>query len=163
SKRACADEKLPEGAVARLGTAELRALCDSIHFSADGKTLVGVDGGCLMRVWDAVSGSLVETRRFSQAPYRDQWAVATARSADGRSLLIADPSGMELWDIPSGKLLDVPLPKGRKAIRAAAVSDDRRMLVLCETGKRRPLPPGQRGSFSIDEQLYNLLLWNTTT
>src|SRR5258708_4885029 len=76
-KLACADEKLTEGAVVRLGTDELRAVCDSIHFSADGKTLVGVDGGCLMRVWDAVSGSLVETRRFSQAPYRDQWTIRT--------------------------------------------------------------------------------------
>lgn len=162
-KLACAGEKLPEGAVARLGTDELRALCSSIHFSANGKTLVGVDGGCLIRAWDAASGSLVETRRFSQAPFRDQWAIRTARSADGRSLLIAAHSAWELWDIPSGKLLDVPLPKGRKAIRAAALSDDRRLLLLSEVGMTRPLPPGQRGSFSIDEQLYNLLLWNTAT
>src|SRR4051812_39968743 len=84
-----ADEKLPEGAVARLGTDELRALCGSIHFSADGKTLVGVDGGSLMRVWDAANGRLVETRRFSKEPYRDWWAIRT-RSADGRSLLTVD-------------------------------------------------------------------------
>lgn len=52
---------LPEGAIARLGTVRLRAWCDSLHFSADGTTLVGIDRGRLVRIWDAADGKLLRS------------------------------------------------------------------------------------------------------
>src|SRR5262245_26931370 len=94
-------DPLPPGAVARLGTARLRAVCESIHFSADGKTLIGVDGR-LIRIWDAADGSLRDVRRL---PGDD--AKFMARSADGSTLFLTGDSRTELWDLPSGKRLDL--------------------------------------------------------
>jgi WD40 repeat protein len=152
---------LPEGAVARLGTARLRAVCESIHFAADGKTLVGVDGGRLVRVWDAADGTLQETRRLPGRPERDRWSIHTTRSPDGNTLLIVEGPSLELWDIPSGKRLDLPLPKDRKRLDRFSLSDDRRLLLFAETVEERLVPEG--GGFGRLEQKQNLLLWDTTT
>ena len=42
-------------------------------------------------------------------------------------LLGAGPS-MEMWDVPSGKRLEVQLPLDRKRLNRMAISDDRRLL-----------------------------------
>jgi WD40 repeat protein len=154
-------ESLPEGAVARLGTARLRAHCESICFSPDGKTLIGVDGGRLVRVWDAADGALLRTRRLPGRPERDSWSIRTVRSSDGNTLLICEGTSLELWDVPSGRHLDVPLPKDRKRLECFALSDDRRLLLLAETVEERHVPEG--GGFGRIEQKQNLLLWDTTT
>src|SRR5262245_47706775 len=152
-------DALPEGAVARLGTARLRGLCDSIRFSADGKRLVGVDGGWLVRVWDAADGKLLETRPLpGRPPY--SWFARAARSPDGRTLLIAELGSLEMRELPSGKRLEVRLPRGRKRFERLALSDDRRLLLLAETVVSRLVPAG--GGFGLEER-QNLLLWDTTT
>jgi RNA polymerase sigma factor (sigma-70 family) len=156
-----ATDGLPQGVVARLGTAHARAVCDSLCFSPDGQKLVGIDGGRLIRVWDAASGNLLETRRLSDTPYRGRWAIRTVRSSDGNTLLICQGSSLEMWDIVSGKRLNVPLPRGRKRLDALAMSDDRRLLFLGETVKSDLVPGG--GGFGRIEQQENLLLWDTTT
>src|SRR5690349_6713921 len=66
-------DPLPDGAVARLGTARLRALCGSIHFAPDGKTLVGIDAGRVVRTWDAISGSPRESHILPGRPERSRW------------------------------------------------------------------------------------------
>ena len=132
-------ERLPEGACSRLGTARLRATCDSLAFSSDGKTLVGVDGGRLVRIWDAANGNLVETHLLAGRPYRSKWETRTDRSADGKTLLIREGPSLEMWDIPSGKRLDVRLPKDRKNIDSLVVSDDRRLLVIVESTDPEPI------------------------
>jgi RNA polymerase sigma factor (sigma-70 family) len=155
------NERLPDGASARLGTAHLRACCGSLHFSADGQTLVGIDGGRLVRVWDAASGNLLETRRLSGRPLRTQWELQTARSRDGNTLLIGEGSSLEMWDIPSGKRVEVLLPRDRKRLGPLILSDDRRLLFLGETVRSELVPNG--GGFGRLEQQQNLLLWDTAT
>jgi WD40 repeat protein len=155
------DEPLPAGAVARLGTARLRGLCDSIAFAPDGKTLVGVNSGHHVRIWDAASGVLQETRQLR--PPDQPWSVKTARSADGKTLLICKGSALELWDIPSGKKLDLPMPEGRKRFDHFALTNDRRLLFLSETVMERNNTERAGGGFGSLEQQQNLLLWDTTT
>ena len=90
-------DKLPEGAVARLGTARLRALSRSIHFSPDGKTLVGVDGGCLVRTWDAASGRLL--LQLEQQDY----ATGLAFAPDADLLAAGRTGSVTLWDLAAHK------------------------------------------------------------
>src|SRR5262249_43636959 len=65
-------DALPPGATARLGTVRLRGLTASLHFSADGKTLVGVEGRSV-RVWDSSSGQLLATRRLGGPGRAGRW------------------------------------------------------------------------------------------
>jgi WD40 repeat protein len=153
----------PEGVVACLGTPRFRALCDSIHFSADGKTLIGVDGGCQVRIWDAASGKLLRTRRLGDRPYCTWGERRSVHWADGKTLLIAEGASLQMWDLRSGKRLDVRLPTGFKCIDCLALSSDRRFLLLGDTVKERfDQAPSIRSSihFEIEQ---DLLLWDTTT
>jgi WD40 repeat protein len=155
---------LPEGVVARLGSTRFRDLCDSICFSSDGKTLIGVAGGYQVYIWDTDSGKLLSTRRLGDRPYRTKWEIHTARSADGKTLLIAEGASLQMWDLPSGKRLDVRFPTGCKRLGPIGVSDDRRFLLLGDTVKEKfvetPLNGGSNGHLEIEQ---HLLLWDTTT
>lgn len=157
-------DPLPDGAVARLGTLRFRALCDSIHFSTDGKTLIGIDGAYRIRIWDAANGQLLSMRRLGDRSYRRHWQMHTARSADGKTLLIAEGASLQMWDLPSGKRLDARLPTGCKRLDGVAVSDDRRFLLLVDTVKEKfiqadPLS-SSLGQVEIEQ---HILLWDTTT
>jgi WD40 repeat protein len=146
---------LPAGAIARLGTVRLRALCDSLAFTPDGKALVGVDGGALVRVWAAADGDLRQVRSLGRQQ-RWRWPPHTARSPDGKTLLVWEGEALELWDVPSGKRLDVPLPKGLRRLERVALSDDRKLL-LSETVKERIRQEGGGIGF---EQQQSLLFWD---
>lgn len=151
---------LPEGAIARLGTVRLRAWCDSLHFSADGTTLVGIDRGRLVRIWDAADGKLLRSLPLPGRPERDRWATRTARSTDGNTLVLCDDSTLEMWDVGLRKRLDVRLPRGLVKLERFAVSDDRQHLALVRTVAEKLVPEG--GGFGF-EQTQHLLLWDTTT
>lgn len=157
-------DPLPEGAIARLGSARLRGLCESIAFSPDGRTLIGVDGAARLRIWDAASAKLLQTRRLGERSYRNRWMARIARSADGKTFVVAEGAKVEMWDLPSGKRVDVPLPADCKRIDHLAVSDDRRFLLLVDTVKEQflpaPFPGGGLGRLEIEQ---HLLLWDTTT
>jgi WD40 repeat protein len=170
-------EELPEGARARLGTGRLRALCDSLAFSADGKTIVGVDGGRLVRTWDAATGNLLESRLLAGRPHKFQWQIRVERSADGKTIVIRDGAALEMWDIFSGKRLNVKLPKDRKNIESLGISDDRSVLVMVESvesemlnrnggGNLGAFGGGQLGGLAgvsnyVKQQ--KLLVWDTKT
>jgi WD40 repeat protein len=156
-------DPLPEGAAARLGTTRFRALCGHIHFSADGKTLVGVDAGWRVRVWDATSGKLLHTRRLGERVHKPYWVLRTACSADGKTLLILEGASLQMWDLPSGKRMDVRLPPGLRWINQAAVSDDRRFLLLADTRKQQFVADPHVGGIGIRTEIEeHLLLWDTT-
>jgi WD40 repeat protein len=154
-------DELPAGAIARFGTVRLRSLCDLLLFSKDGKTLLGVDGGCFLRTWDAASGKLLTTRRLDRRPARSKWSLQTACSLDGRTLVVAEDGKLEMWELPSGKRVEVALPHIRKRMRGLALSDDRRLLLLGELAEVKSLPAG--GGFGGFVERWNLLLWDTKT
>ncbi|HKB04090.1 MAG TPA: WD40 repeat domain-containing protein [Gemmataceae bacterium] len=132
-------DPLPPGAVARLGTVQLRAGCESLHFSPDGKTLLGVTGRQIT-VWDAADGRLVASRRL---PGPDPTRVS--RSEDGRTVAVATEAGIELWDVPDSKLVNTLRWSGRRQVGRLAVSDDRRWVVLADRLVEPQAVPGAPG------------------
>src|SRR5262245_11983883 len=121
-------DPLPEGAVARLGTARL---CHPdlyyLAFAPDGTKLATVSNGGLIRIWDVGTGRQV--REWSVRPPIpcQPSAFPVAFSPDGRQLTLAkshDDSAVRVWDVETGKLLhDLP-QSGFHAIPAVAYSPD---------------------------------------
>ncbi|MBO0700276.1 MAG: hypothetical protein J2P46_17890, partial [Zavarzinella sp.] len=147
-------DPLPAGAVGRLGTVQLRAGCDTLTFSADGKTLIGTSGR-LLRVWDAAAGRLVETRLL---PDIDR--IRRDRTEDGRTLVVNRQTGIELWDLATGKPLTGRWPAGRKNIWTCFVANDCRWILFADTVSERDSPI--RG-FNPKELVQHLVLWDATT
>src|SRR5262249_39828984 len=117
-KRDRPGDALPPGAVARLGSDRLRALTDSLHFAADGKTLVRIDG-TLARTWDAATGKLLTVRSFPAGG--DRRRAPSARTRDGNTwLLVTEDGTIEVWDVPSGKQVQLPVPEKRTRIKELA-------------------------------------------
>jgi WD40 repeat protein len=155
-------DPLPDGAFARLGTIRLRALCSSIYFSADGASLVGVDAGRLVRVWDAADGKLKENRLLPGRPERNRWNIVSAFTKSAETMLIADGSALEMWDIAAGKRLDVPLPGERDGVDRLALSGDGRLALLAQTIYALKKKAGPGGPFLV-EQKQKLILWDFAT
>jgi WD40 repeat protein len=103
----CHGDPLPEGAVARMGTARLRHGdgVSRVVYSPNGELLASLSRDRTLRVWEAASGKLVHV--FSEK-HVDFYAVAW--SPDGLSLAAAgdDPlhggkAGIRFFDLQSGK------------------------------------------------------------
>jgi WD40 repeat protein len=155
-------DSLPDGAFARLGTVHLRAMCSSIQFSADGASLVGIDAGRLVRVWDAADGKLKESRLLPGRPERNRWNIVSAFSKSAEAMLIADGSALEMWDIAAGKRLDVLLPGERDGIDRLALSGDGHLALIAQTNYALKKKTGPAGPFLI-EQKQKLVLWDFAT
>jgi RNA polymerase sigma factor (sigma-70 family) len=111
-------DPLPDGAVQRLGTVQLRAGGATLALRPDGQTLVGLRGGRVLTFWDVQSGKVKETREL---PTRSDWG--SVLSADGRVVAADD---IEIWDVESGKRVQ-KLP-ARERIESKAFSRDGKYL-----------------------------------
>jgi RNA polymerase sigma factor (sigma-70 family) len=153
---------LPPGVAARLGTDQLRALADSVQFGADGKTLVGVDG-TLVRTWDAADGKLLSARQLPVKGDR-RWGP-WFRSRDGNTwLLRGEPGVIEIWDVPSGRRVDLPVPTDCKRVDRFAISNDRRLLVVCDTRREESFAPAPAVGSSLRASIQHeqtLSIWDT--
>jgi WD40 repeat protein len=101
SAAALADEALPAGALARLGTNAFRHqhTVSALQFSADGKLLVSASWDKTARVWEVASGR--EVCRFGG---HKEGASAVAISADCRLAASGDMKrNTVLWDALTGK------------------------------------------------------------
>ena len=154
-------DALPEGASARLGTLRLRALFGSIHFSADGNTLVGVDAGRLIRVWDAADGQVKENRLLPGRPERSRWNIVSAFANSGQTMLIADGSSLEMWDLPTAKRLDLPLPREGVSFDRVALSGDSRLVLYTQWFQDQTIKKPKGGPAPFIGQKQKLILWDT--
>jgi WD40 repeat protein len=141
-------DPLPAGAVARLGTIRLRGGYDAIHFSADGRTLVGDSADHLIRVWDAQTGSLLDARPLPTSDLR-WWK----RSTDGRMLVFVRGGDLTLIDLASGQPVGTHRPKLNGLISPMAVTNDRRWVLYSDS-------PSLTGRNDFPG---HLMLWDTTT
>jgi WD40 repeat protein len=106
-------DPLPPGAVARLGTIQLRHTGAHVTFSPDGKRLISYGWNGELRVWDAASGKLVRRKRLGPrgtAPLSEALSPGGAKAAawDGSAVRVYDTAiGNELRRLPahSGSLL----------------------------------------------------------
>jgi RNA polymerase sigma factor (sigma-70 family) len=156
-------DAVPPGAVVRLGSDHLRAMTDSLCFSDDGKTLVGTDRG-LFRTWDAATGKLraVIVRTL---PVKEEGRVSPlVRTSDGKTLLFTAEAGdVEVWDVATDKQVQLPMPDKLTRISNFALSNDRRLLFLCDTVREFEDPDAPPLSFDRIKREQTLMLWNTVT
>jgi WD40 repeat protein len=119
---------LPDGAIARLGTLQMRGCRGPILFSPNGKYLFGVTGTAATEVtcWDAATGRVVRTFPVS-ATIRN-----LAVSPDGTLLACADASlASPVWDVETGKTLfatpavAVAFTADNRLISASAAGNER--------------------------------------
>ncbi|HZY88497.1 MAG TPA: WD40 repeat domain-containing protein [Gemmataceae bacterium] len=125
-------DPLPEGALARLGTVRQRASGAHVAFSPDGKTIVAVSRGRVVKLFDAGSGRLVQQRELPT-----DISDPVFLSPDGRRLAMREPdfdTPLDVWDVTSGRRVRrLPLPV-RRSVYRAAFAPDGRTLAAAEYG-----------------------------
>jgi WD40 repeat protein len=105
-------DPLPDGAVARLGTARFRRgeLVSAVAFTPDGKGLACACRDRTIRLWDIGTGA--ERHRFyvgrladgRAAPDKPSWRPAIALTPDGKTLAGTSADGsVRLWQVATGK------------------------------------------------------------
>ncbi len=133
-----ADDPLPPGAVARLGSARLRPLAPAraVAFSPDGLGLATASDGGMVQVWDPATGR----QRWSTSQAHDVegsglWGPSVAWTADGQSLIIPGEGDFHFVDPASGALQRSvgPPPHGDR-FRLLSVSSDGRLLCTSSGG-----------------------------
>jgi len=93
-------DPLPEGAIARMGSIQLRHAGQSdFVVLPDGKTIVTA-GGQVVRFWDLASGRLVRQVKL-QGPFAP--GRSATPSPDGKILAGIDQNKLVFWDTDSGK------------------------------------------------------------
>jgi RNA polymerase sigma factor (sigma-70 family) len=151
------DARLPDGAVARMGSTRLRH-GDAVSFAAytpDGKALVTAGRDKIVRLWDLATGK--EVRRFAwdegehdskleppedgAAQRRDQqyWddtarGCQAALSADGKTVAASRGGGVCLWETAGGKKLR-QLQTGQKRLLQLAFAADGKSLFTLGPGQ----------------------------
>jgi WD40 repeat protein len=148
-------DPLPAGAVGRLGTVQLRAGRSDLSFSADSRTLTGIDNARVNR-WAADTGGLPATQ-----PLPTDGSTVVRLSEDGRTAVLASPVSVWLCDLPSAKRIDLRVPQKFTHIEAAAVSNDRRHVLVADSVAPKFAAP--RGALAETELSERLVLWDTTT
>jgi RNA polymerase sigma factor (sigma-70 family) len=172
-------DRLPPGAVARLGTTRLRTTASNLAFAADGRTVLTVAGGRTLGRWDPATGRLREETHLP-GPFQDGgWF-----SPDGRLLAVPEDGGLGVWDTATGQRRRL-LPHGAEHVaftadgRTLAAADyvqsvGRIRLWDLATGKERVLaelpsyandlafdPEGKRLFAVIDN--HSLRCWDAST
>ena len=114
-------DPLPDGALARLGTARLRhgAVVQTVAVSPDGQTLACADEGGQVVLWDAATGR--ELRQLARLPSYSVHALAF--SPDGRTLVGAGDS-IWVWQAASGRELFRLKDAEYESYKAAAFAPD---------------------------------------
>jgi RNA polymerase sigma factor (sigma-70 family) len=115
-------EPLPPGAVLRLGTLRQRAVGAVLAVSADGQSIVSVRGGKVIRIWDAATGELRQTRELPG----EAWSIVNL-SPDGRWMLRTSGSPrehLEVWNVQTGAKARTLTIEGSRYIMPAAFSTD---------------------------------------
>lgn len=118
-------DKLPENAIARLGTTRFLhgSGVQAIAYSPDGKLLASAGNNKLVRIWDARTGREIKTLKGHQQAVR---GIAFVKRGDGKpsTLLVSGSTDktVRIWDLDTGvekKIINLPGPCG-----AVAVSTD---------------------------------------
>ena len=104
-------DRLPEGAVQRLGTRRMRCWITEVIYSRDGSKALALAGKKL-HVWDLARG-----KRLGAYPVSEGKTLlrTVAKSPDGRDAVIADSEGTVFeWDLQKHKVVN-QFATGRKA------------------------------------------------
>ncbi|MFO0811296.1 MAG: sigma-70 family RNA polymerase sigma factor [Gemmataceae bacterium] len=130
-------EALPDGAVIRLGSSQLRIGDSAFALSADGKTVVAVSSQGTVRTFDAANGRALERRQlFDRAGLSPNSGILADLSVDGRIAAlderVRDRRRVAVWDVETGKLLLRRESQTQGGVSAHAISADGRKLAVGE-------------------------------
>jgi RNA polymerase sigma factor (sigma-70 family) len=152
-------DPLPEGALARIGSARLRQAADHIAFLPDGKSFVAGSGsgrlpparGQSIRVWDSASGK--ELRRLEGYPDGVEFLGFSPKSQ-----LVAFRGGepidvVRLWDAAAGK--ELPLVNPVRWTGTVECYDDGKLVVLSAKAGSFRLLDVETGMTRVEGELDN--------
>ncbi len=152
-ERAVRDDSLPKGALVRLGDARFRAglgVVQTLAFSADGKTLLSVDGyyePSAARFWDVATGQQVRAVSLPKSKLGDKAILSAdhrlvaleaesdirSPSDDDKPRLPESVNVIDVWDLKSGQRLQRLQVPGRGP-HSFSFSPDGKMLASRHTG-----------------------------
>jgi len=133
-------DPLPPGALARMGTVQLRHCYADIRFSTDGKTLISAGGDGVIGFWDVANGNLVEQKvleNLDLSPFHNITGEQSL-SADGKTLVrYRWGSPLRIFEVATGKE-SCSIPTGKSGVYRAALSPDgKNLAALIEGPKNR--------------------------
>jgi WD40 repeat protein len=123
-----ADDPLPPGAIARLGTTRLRTTATALALTSDGRTLLTLAGGRTVGRWDPDTGRLLG-EVYLPAPAGNRYWV----SPDAHSVAVPAREGLALYDLANGKRKKTIPVDAVTNLTAAALSPDGRSLATAES------------------------------
>lgn len=119
-------DPLPEGVLARMGTARLRhPQAIDLVFAADGNTLISVGQDGTVRFWDLETGM---SKRLQRLP---SGQTARALAPDGKTLALTSEEHLHLWDIAAARerqRIAIEKQAGAKRLLAVQFSADGKLL-----------------------------------
>ena len=140
-------DPLPPGALARMGSVQLRHEGASLAFSADGKTLISA-GGAMVRFWDMTTGRQLHHTRIElpKTPEDRPGVVIAGLSPDGRTVAAFSDDELLLYDTATGE----------ERRRLAAKGIEHKYLAFSADGKWLAAVIGIADNYTIR-------LWNLST
>src|SRR5258708_32846754 len=94
-------DPLPDGAVARMGSVQLRQdYRDGWAIHTDGKTLLVASSDRSVRFWNLETGALTRTARVGNGA---DFVKEIAVSPDGKTVAIVDAGRATLWDVATNR------------------------------------------------------------
>jgi WD40 repeat protein len=177
-------DPLPEGALVRMGTVQLRHDGARVRFSADGKTLTTWGQDFTVRTWDMATGKQLRLQRLVQPKGPGNTWVH-----DQSTVMRAEPGTLHIYDGPTGKEFHTISLGGRRTVMGPALSPDRKKLATgVQDGpmgfsyRLWDLPSGKEILLAVENPLYDsprfspdsklvttscgdgmIRLWDTTT
>jgi WD40 repeat protein len=145
----CYGDLLPPGALARMGTIQLRHYGADVVFSTDGKFLISCGHDGTIRRWSVVTGKQVWHKRLWRSQEeRERFAWPKTLSPDGKLLAVQQVDVVSLYDTAKGGERDC-LPIGStEVISSLKFSPDGKVLAV-QTRK-------MKGKNSIHVQLWDV-------
>lgn len=94
-------DPLPPQSILRLGTLQRRAVGMKLAVSKDGKTLIGASGGGSIRIWDAETGALRQTRELPGEATSP--CVLSPEGSRLARVVFGPATQLEIWDVQTGR------------------------------------------------------------
>ncbi len=125
-------DALPEGAVARLGTLQLRKGSGIFRFAPDGQTFLTLDNSRTLRKWDTHTGRVLQLHHLPPGKaFADSLSTFTH---DAKRLIARSTEGFDLFDLSTyQRILSLPM-EAPMAFRVAISPDDRTFAALENSG-----------------------------